>query len=134
MSEWDSYFDNLPNSPIGELEISLKAGKIRAATYGRGLWEAPLYGEAGGDAPSSIVDHASSTAIKLVPNSTNDLLRIDITSELAYVITSYSIHYTKLYEAVRQLRHHASRAAPGGTIAGQEPVRHPSRADQVPEG
>ena len=40
MSEWDSYFDNLRNSPIGELEISLKAGKIRATTYGRGLWEA----------------------------------------------------------------------------------------------
>ncbi len=92
MSEWDSYFDNLPNSPIGELEISLKAGKIRAATYGRGLWEAPLYGEAGGDAPSSIVDHASSTAIKLVPNSTNDLLRIDITSELAYTRSKIGLY------------------------------------------
>ena len=39
---WAAFSSNLPNVEITELEIQYGAQKIRAATYGRGLWESPL--------------------------------------------------------------------------------------------
>lgn len=39
---WEAYDTNLPNVIVNELEIHTGSGKIRAATYGRGLWESPL--------------------------------------------------------------------------------------------
>jgi hypothetical protein len=43
MAGWVPFMDGLPNVEIAELEISYCAGKIRAATYGRGVWESDLY-------------------------------------------------------------------------------------------
>jgi len=43
MSEWIPYFNGLPNVIVNELEINYPTQLIRAATYGRGLWESPLY-------------------------------------------------------------------------------------------
>lgn len=40
--EWQNYSNYLPNVIINELEINIPSGKIRAATFGRGLWESPL--------------------------------------------------------------------------------------------
>lgn len=39
---WEYYGEGLPNVIVSELEIHAASRKIRAATYGRGLWEAPL--------------------------------------------------------------------------------------------
>lgn len=45
-NDWIYYNNGLPNVKIGELEIyygsSIQTSKLRAATYGRGLWETPL--------------------------------------------------------------------------------------------
>ncbi len=43
LGDWEPFMDNLPNVRIRELEISYCFGKIRAATYGRGVWESDLY-------------------------------------------------------------------------------------------
>jgi photosystem II stability/assembly factor-like uncharacterized protein len=43
MSDWIYYNTGLPNVVVTELEIHYSTGKIRAATYGRGLWESNLY-------------------------------------------------------------------------------------------
>jgi photosystem II stability/assembly factor-like uncharacterized protein len=40
---WTSFMTNLPNVKVQDLEIHYASSKIRAATYGRGLWESPLY-------------------------------------------------------------------------------------------
>ncbi|MCH9661207.1 MAG: T9SS type A sorting domain-containing protein [Bacteroidetes bacterium] len=40
-SEWQPYFNNLPNVIVNELEINFAEGKIYAGTYGRGLWVSP---------------------------------------------------------------------------------------------
>ncbi len=44
---WVAYNTGLPNVKIGEIEIYYAANpqesKLRAATYGRGLWESPVY-------------------------------------------------------------------------------------------
>lgn len=43
MSDWVYYSTGLPNVVVTELEIQYASGKIRAATYGRGLWESNLF-------------------------------------------------------------------------------------------
>ncbi len=42
LNEWTSFMDQLPNVIVNELEVNLDAQLIRAATYGRGLWETEL--------------------------------------------------------------------------------------------
>jgi hypothetical protein len=39
---WTNFSDNLPLVAINELEIQKAAGKLRVATYGRGVWESPV--------------------------------------------------------------------------------------------
>ncbi len=41
-ANWATYSDNLPLVAINELEIQKNSGKIRVATYGRGIWESPV--------------------------------------------------------------------------------------------
>ncbi|MCP5105723.1 MAG: hypothetical protein GY950_20210 [bacterium] len=43
-SSWVTFDNELPNVIVNELEIHVGAEKIRAATYGRGVWESPLAG------------------------------------------------------------------------------------------
>lgn len=43
MSLWQTYMDGLPNVMVYELEIHYGTGKLRAATYGRGIWESDLF-------------------------------------------------------------------------------------------
>lgn len=43
LSAWQPFYSNLPNVIVSELEIHYPTSKIRAATYGRGMWESPLY-------------------------------------------------------------------------------------------
>ena len=42
MSEWMPFITNLPNVIVQELEIHYGSDRLRAATYGRGIWESPL--------------------------------------------------------------------------------------------
>jgi photosystem II stability/assembly factor-like uncharacterized protein len=42
MPTWAPYKFGLPNVIVDDLQISYATKKIRAATYGRGIWEAPL--------------------------------------------------------------------------------------------
>jgi Secretion system C-terminal sorting domain/PKD domain len=40
---WQSYMTGLPNVMVNELEIHYASGKIRAATFGRGVWESDVF-------------------------------------------------------------------------------------------
>jgi len=40
---WFLYNNNLPKKIITDLEINTRTNKIYASTYGRGLWESPVY-------------------------------------------------------------------------------------------
>lgn len=42
-TDWVPYYNELPNVPVTDLAIHQGAAKIRASTYGHGIWEAPLY-------------------------------------------------------------------------------------------
>ncbi len=60
LNDWEPYNDGLPNVKIGEIEIYYSGNpgesKLRAATFGRGLWETKL------EYISSPMVYASSTA------------------------------------------------------------------------
>lgn len=43
LTNWVAYDIGLPNVVVSELEIHVLSGKIRAATYGRGIWESDLF-------------------------------------------------------------------------------------------
>jgi PKD repeat protein/photosystem II stability/assembly factor-like uncharacterized protein len=63
MALWQSYMDNLPNVMVYELEIHYGTGKLRAATYGRGIWESDLY------IPSPPIAQFTSPDTVLCPNN-----------------------------------------------------------------
>jgi hypothetical protein len=44
VTAWTLYNTGLPNVPIYDLEINHTNAKLRAGTFGRGLWETPLFG------------------------------------------------------------------------------------------
>ena len=39
---WTAFSAGMPGVPVNELKIFAPTGKLRAATYGRGIWESPL--------------------------------------------------------------------------------------------
>ncbi|MFM7218294.1 MAG: T9SS type A sorting domain-containing protein, partial [Bacteroidota bacterium] len=43
LSDWEPFIDGLPNVIVSDLDIHYSTGKIRSATYGRGIWESDLY-------------------------------------------------------------------------------------------
>ena len=43
LGNWQPYGQGMPAVIVMELEINYATNKLRAATYGRGLWETPLY-------------------------------------------------------------------------------------------
>ncbi|MBL4754928.1 MAG: PKD domain-containing protein [Flavobacteriales bacterium] len=63
IDDWVPFFDGLPNVIVSELEIQFAAGKIRAATYGRGLWESKVYSQVNGGPPPTAQFSSSSTQL-----------------------------------------------------------------------
>ena len=51
MNDWVPFMNGLPNVPVYDLEVHIDAGKLRAATFGRGIWETSVYS----DCPSAYV-------------------------------------------------------------------------------
>jgi len=43
MSVWQPFYNGLPNVIVTQLEVFAPNGKIRASTYGRGMWESDPY-------------------------------------------------------------------------------------------
>lgn len=58
-ASWIPYNTGLPNVSVRDLEIFYPLGKIRAATYGRSVWEADLYN------PGTLAPKANFTADKV---------------------------------------------------------------------
>lgn len=73
---WNNYSDNLPLVAINELEIQQAAGKLRVATYGRGIWESPLATDCAASSPvadfvASTVNICNGQSVNYTNNSTN---------------------------------------------------------------
>ncbi|HTL82385.1 MAG TPA: T9SS type A sorting domain-containing protein [Bacteroidia bacterium] len=74
MSTWMYYGTGMPNTSVTDLEIQYAAGKLRAATYGRGIWEIDIDGTTG---ISSAVTDAQGNEFSLVMNPVTDQLLMD---------------------------------------------------------
>ncbi len=81
MSDWVSFNDNLPNVIIDDLEIQYSSGKLRAATYGRGLWETDLFSVVGNKEFS-----AETSGIKIFPNPNNGKFNVELKNNKAEII------------------------------------------------
>ncbi len=60
MSSWVPYNTGLPNVWVNDMEIFYPTGKLRAATFGRGIWETDLYSQPG-VAPTAFYSTTSNT-------------------------------------------------------------------------
>ena len=60
LSNWQPFSDGLPRVVVTELEVHAGAGKLRAATYGRGLWQSDLWTPEE-VAPTAVIGHGALT-------------------------------------------------------------------------
>lgn len=80
-TSWQPYLAGLANVPITDLEIYAPTKKIRAATYGRGVWEVDIYND-GTLAPIALI--ANSNPI-ICPGGS-----ISFTDQSSFLPTSWS--------------------------------------------
>jgi PKD repeat protein len=80
-ANWQPYFTGLPNVPIFDLEIYTGTGTLRAATYGRGVWEVDIYN------PGTLAPIADFTANQTVVCPGNGVNFTDMSS---FTPTSWS--------------------------------------------
>lgn len=69
MNAWIAFDDGLPKVKVTELEISWPAKKLRAATYGRGIWESNAYYAVG-------IAETQEIAVNVFPSPANDVVNI----------------------------------------------------------
>lgn len=62
-SSWQYYNTGLPNVIVTDIDIQHNIGKIRASTFGRGMWESDLYSATGINDPET-----SASTISVFPN------------------------------------------------------------------
>ena len=73
-TDWEPFMDGMPRVPVQELEIVEPFHKIRAATFGRGLWEASL-----DDVQVDVKENAKpKDKIALYPNPNKNHITIEI--------------------------------------------------------
>lgn len=77
---WEGFMTSLPNVPVTELEIQYASEKIRAGTYGRGVWESGLAeSSSNGSTSNTISAITTGVNIEAFPNPTADILNLNIT-------------------------------------------------------
>ncbi|MCF8331876.1 MAG: T9SS type A sorting domain-containing protein [Bacteroidales bacterium] len=87
MSNWIVYSNGLPNVIVNELEINYNHDVIRAATYGRGLWESHLYSSVG-------IKNKIKPELKLTvyPNPASNTINIKLPGRRkSYNLQAYSV-------------------------------------------
>jgi len=71
LTQWLPFFNGLPNAIVNQLEINMQAQKIRAATYGRGIWESPLFN-------ATAINEIQIKPYSLYPNPAKEILVIQL--------------------------------------------------------
>lgn len=92
LSDWQLYNTGLPNVIVNDLEITYSTGKLRAATFGRGVWESDL---------NTVVSSTSSISEEtlnwtIAPNPSKGLIDVKIankseTETETYTLTVYNM-------------------------------------------
>jgi photosystem II stability/assembly factor-like uncharacterized protein len=79
---WILFNGGLPGVIINELEIQYEAQKIVAASYGRGIWESPLYEETTVEALNIGKPQIYQPVFSVFPNPADDVLNIVINTSV----------------------------------------------------
>ncbi|MFN8165657.1 MAG: hypothetical protein U0X76_05660 [Bacteroidia bacterium] len=90
MSSWIPYNTGLPNAKVYDMDIQYTVGKLRAATFGRGIWESDL------NVPVIAANDAGILSIQSPPATTcsNSITPIvELRNFGSSVITSVTINY-----------------------------------------
>lgn len=89
LSQWECFNLGLPSCAVMDMEINYCAGKLRIATFGRGIWESPLPG----------IVHYPSTVISsgITPWNSDMWLQssVEIKNGATLIITGHTIHMPK---------------------------------------
>jgi len=95
LNSWVPFMSGLPNVPVDELEVQVSAGKLRAATYGRGIWQSDL---AVGIVGTNEITKEDKTVL-VYPNPSNGTLFVqpDTKSEIE-VVELYDVVGKKVME------------------------------------
>ena len=75
LSDWKPFMKNLPNVIVKELEFFYPGQKIRAATYGRGVWESPVHSIANSLEEENYSKNEINISIR--PNPSNGVFEIN---------------------------------------------------------
>jgi len=84
---WNLYNPNLPNVTVRDLEIQYGSNVLRAATWGRGLWDYTLVGR--NDYPSILTTNITDTPTDIAPKEGVDQY---VTSVISYDGTLSSVY------------------------------------------
>ncbi|MFH0893146.1 MAG: T9SS type A sorting domain-containing protein [Bacteroidota bacterium] len=74
-NQWVSFSVNLPNVIVSELEINYNLGLIRAATFGRGIWETFL-------SSTGINEEINNSELLIFPNPAGSIVNIEFQEPL----------------------------------------------------
>ena len=74
--QWINFSNGLPVVRVYELEINYPSNTLFAGTYGRGLWESPLYHKT-----TPVTALPSSLGARVFPNPTSDRLYLELRAE-----------------------------------------------------
>ncbi len=92
-THWHLYNNNLPNVTINDLKIHRASNTLRAASWGRGLWEFSLVGRE--DYPAILLTEISNTPSEITPNHKQaQYIRSTLSSDIGAdeVYAMYSIN------------------------------------------
>lgn len=74
MANWIPYVNGLPNTIISDLEINYTNNMLRAATYGRGIWETPI------PVTEGVEEMVLYNKLKVFPNPTDGNIFLDLSN------------------------------------------------------
>jgi hypothetical protein len=84
MSDWVPYNNGLPNVIIDQLIIQYSSNELRAATYGRGVWETNLVTPTG---IQQVSDNSAGPGITIYPNPAADYVNLEFAKNYSGPIT-----------------------------------------------
>ena len=92
MTDWEPFMAGLPNVEISEFEIHPGTEKIRAATYGRGIWESLIPPMVGNISSGNNMPH-SYKLYQNYPNPFNPqtIIRFDVASKTGITLKVFNI-------------------------------------------
>ncbi len=111
---WLPYNYDLPNVKISELEIIYAIGMIRAATYGRGIWEGPLHNCVGiNEAEPAVNFNIFPNPAKMVLNVQFDEKLQDKTEIKLFNVVGTLTRQTEIKKNTQKVSIDISNLAPG---------------------